>query len=380
MPTLSDPPARSGPRRRVAWMRLSKDSDTRSIQIGVLGTVLIHLLLLWVAPLFERRFDATAVVRGAGDTSGSNFEIELAPDAFEAPETPRPQRFVEINPDAPDNAPDETRNFGAQNQQVAQEVPDPDGQSDAPAVEGQSEIESTAIVSGSRNQEPAEITQIQPPSPEVLQEIEQALQEAARQAQDPLSGTEKVDGDSTEGIGSNIVKLPANPTAIPERIEGTTDATERDGSATGGAFRIDPSRPAPRPTLSTSQVRPAFLSERVDGTSNLGVIAHNALRTEYGAYLARIIDAVDTQWDKNIRSKLEGGFSYPLAGSKVAVKFRLNKDGDVTIVNVDGSADTIWNRVCVDAVAQRAPYGVWSDDMIAIMGDSTEITFTFFYH
>jgi hypothetical protein len=379
MPTLSDPPARPGPRRRVGWMRLSKDSDTRSIQIGVLGTVLIHLLLLGVAPLFERRFDPASVGPGAGDSSGSNFDIELAPDAFEAPEPPPPQRFVEINPDAPDNAPDESRNFGAQNQQVAQEVPDPDGQSDAPAVEGQNEIESTAIVSGSRNEEPAEITSVQPPSPEVMQEIEQALQEAARQAQDPLSGTEKVDGDSADGIGSNSVKLPANPTAIPERIEGTTEATQREGSATGGAFRVDPSRPAPRPSLMASQVRPAFLAERVDGTSNLGVIAHTALRTEYGAYLARIIDAVDTQWDKNIRSKLEGGFSYPLAGSKVAVKFRLNKDGDVSIVAVDGSADTLWNRVCVDAVAQRAPYGVWSDDMIAVMGDSTEITFTFFY-
>ena len=123
----------------------------------------------------------------------------------------------------------------------------------------------------------------------------------------------------------------------------------------------------------------AFLSERVNGTSNLGVIAHTALRTEYGAYLARIIDAVDAQWDKNIRAKLDGGFGSPLAGSKVTVKFRLNKDGDVSIVSADGSADTLWNRVCVDAVAQRAPYGVWSADMIAVMSDSTEITFTFFY-
>jgi TPR repeat protein len=130
---------------------------------------------------------------------------------------------------------------------------------------------------------------------------------------------------------------------------------------------------------STSLVRPAFLSERVDETSNLNVIAHNALRREYGAYLARIIDAVNTQWDKNIRAKLEGGFSYPLAESKVRVTFRLNKEGDVSILNVDGSADTVWSRVPVDAVAQRAPYGVWSDDMIANMGNSTDITFTFSY-
>ncbi|GAB1487731.1 hypothetical protein MASR2M8_01720 [Opitutaceae bacterium] len=360
-------------------MRLSKDSDTRSVQIGLIGTVLIHVLLLWLAPKLESKFGSAVVVQSGANSSSSSFEIELAPDAFTAPELPSPQRFVEVNPDAPDNAPDKTQNFGAQNQQVAQEVPDPDGKSDAPAVEGQKEIESTAIVSGSRNPEPAEITQVQPPSPEVMQEIQQALQEAARQAQNPLPGTEKIDGDSAEGIGSNIVKLPENPQAVPERIEGTTDATQREGSATGGAFRVDPSRPAPRPTLNSSQVRPAFLAERVEGSSNLGVIAHNALRTEYGAYLARIIDAVDTQWDKNIRAKIQGGVSYPLANSKVTVKFSLNKDGDVAIVNVDSTTDTVWSRVCVDAVAQRAPYGVWSADMIAAMGDSTEITFTFHY-
>jgi len=379
MPNLSEPPARTGHRRRVAWMRLSKDSDTRSIQIGVIGTLLIHVLLLWLAPKLESRFGSTALVSPGGEASSPTFDIELAPDAFAPPETPPPQRFVEVNPDAPDNVPDKTDNFGAQNQQVAQEVPDPEGKSDAPAVEGQTEVESTAIVSGARNEVPAEVTQMNPPSPEVLEEVQQALQEAARQAQNPLPGTEKVEGESTDGIGSNIVKVPENPQAISERIEGTADATQRDGAASGGAFRVDPSRPAPRPTLSASQVRPAFLAQRVDGTSNLGVIAHNALRTEYGAYLARIIDAVDTQWDKNIRAKLEGGFSYPLADSKVTVKFRLNKEGDVSIVNVDGSADTVWSRVCVDAVAQRAPYGVWTSDMIAILGESTEITFTFHY-
>lgn len=380
MPTLPEPPVRSDRRRRPAWLRLSKDSDTRSIQIGVLGTLLIHILLLWLAPKLESAMSRGVAVAGEGSSAGPTFEIEIAPDAFTPPEPPPPMRFVEVNPDAPDNPPDKTQNFGAQNQQVAQEVPDPNGRSESPSQAGEKEIESTAIVSGARNETPAEITQPNPPSPEVVQEIQQALQEAVRQAQDPLPGKEKIEGESADGIGSNIVELPKNPLPIPERIEGSATAESVQGAATGGTIRIDPSRPAPRPTLSASQVRPAFLAERVDGTSNLGVIAHNALRTEYGAYLARIIESVDTQWDKNIRAKLSGGFSYPLSDSKVAVKFRLYKSGEVSIVSVDGSADTVWSRVSVDAIAQRAPYGVWTSDMVEILGESTEITFTFHYH
>lgn len=377
MPTLTDKPAPPAPRRRTGW--LSADTDTRSIQIGVLGTLLIHVLLLWLAPQLEHRFGAGSLVL----TQGANpptFDIELAPDEFTAPPAePPPMRFVETNPDAPDNVPDQTRNFGAHNQQAAQENPTPDGRSESPALEGQKEIESTAIVSGAREQQPVEVIQAPPPSPEAVQEAMEALQEAARQAQNPLPGTEKVEGDAADGYGSNVVKVPENPQPVPERIEGVEGATEAQGATTGSAFRVDPSRPAPRPTLSSSNVRPAFLTERVEGTSNMGVIAHTALRTEYGAYLARIIDAVDSQWDKNIRAKLQGGFSYPLAGSQVTVKFRLNKDGEVSIVSVDSRADTVWSRVCVDAVAQRAPYGVWSDDMIAILGESQDITFTFHY-
>jgi len=373
MSSLLEPKPARPPSPRERESALTWTPESRAIQIGIIGTILIHLLLLLLAPHLEPRGGGLAF--SSSDDPKRSFDIQMDSDTFFTP----PQNFVEVNPDAPENTPDRTDNFGERNQQVAQEVPTPDGQSESPATEGQTDIESTAIVTGNRAEEESQFVPAPPPTPEEVQEINEAIEAAARLAQDPLPGTERIEGTNPDGFGSSVVPLPQNPMPIPDRIEGLPNVTETDGMANGSTFRVDPSRPAPRPSLAASNLRPAFITERVNGTSNLGVVAHNALRTEYGAYLSRIIETVDRQWSNNIRSKLQGGFSYPLSGSRVKVKFRLMKSGDVAIVEVDGTADTLWSRVSVDAIAQRAPYGPWTDDMIAILGESTEITFTFHY-
>ena len=58
-------------------------------------------------------------------TNARNFDIEINPESFgvRAPATNAPpSRFVETNPDANNNIPDNTTNFAAQNQQAAQTV------------------------------------------------------------------------------------------------------------------------------------------------------------------------------------------------------------------------------------------------------------------
>ncbi|MBL9205418.1 MAG: hypothetical protein JNN01_10065, partial [Opitutaceae bacterium] len=109
------------------------------------------------------------------------FNIELEPEEQKVAAKPvppaKPFKFVEINPDAPDNPPDKTENFGAQNQQVAQEKPTPDGKSDAPAIAGDKEKQSTAIVTGHLK----ELEPPVPPSPPTPEE-QQAAEEAAAKA------------------------------------------------------------------------------------------------------------------------------------------------------------------------------------------------------
>jgi hypothetical protein len=355
------------------WARSWNDPEQRSVLIGLLGVLLVHLLLLLLAPYAFRTEHVASVLRP--HSSSRQFNIEIAPDAFVAPpqqKAPPPFRFVEANPNAPDNVPDKTNNFAAQNQQAAQEKPTPDGKSERPAMEGRTDVQSTQIVTGQLTKMPESV----PVSPAAEQQPVTATQAAPRQEQNPLPGFEKTEGDNANAYGSNIAKFAEGAKAVPEKIEGVKNAPLVQG-ATSVQPQIDPRHPRPRPqVVKQQQVRPAIFQENKVGTSNIGVAAWDAKWSNYGQYLQKLIEAVQIQWERIlIESRV-----YPTSGTMVTVKFKLNKEGQISeIVSVEGTAGTQAERACASAITDRAPYGPWTDDMIAVLGESQELTFAFFY-
>lgn len=367
--SIATPPATNTLRRLCA--RLWNDPESRSAIIGVAGVLVIHLLLWLVAPRVLR-VDHVASV--PPHTTEREFNIELDPEVFaKQPKPPDPFKFVETNPDAPENTPDKTTNFAAQNQQVAQEKPTPDGKSDRPATEGKKDFESNQIVSG-RLTQPIEHVEPQP-APSALPAAETPVA-APRAEQNPLSGAEKFEGEDKAGVGANLSKRLDNARAVPEKIEGAKDVPQIDGT-TAMQPAIDPRRPRPRPqVVRQQQVRPAILSENKFGTTNIGNIGVDARWSNYGAYLQRMIDTVQIQWERLIISMS----AMPAIGSTVTVKFVMNEEGRIArIVNVDTTANETASRACVSAITDRAPYGPWTDDMKAVLGTEQEMTFTFYY-
>jgi hypothetical protein len=144
------------------------------------------------------------------------------------------------------------------------------------------------------------------------------------------------------------------------------------GAAGAGAlaqadFHIINSSFIPRP------VRPVVLDGK---TSNLGISDIDAKWSNYGKYLQNLADTVQVQWKHlNDKNKFR-----PPEGTKISVKFRLDSEGKIAeIVDADGNGGTQATRICVSAITDRAPYGKWTDDMVAMLGDSQEMTFTFYY-
>jgi len=368
--TIVSPPLSVTIRR--ALVRMWDDPDSRGILIGILGVILVHLLLYLLAPQVLRTDPSMTVLRPHASTK--QFNIEIQPDLFNQPKIPPKvqPRFVETNPNAPDNVPDKTNNFAAQNQQVAQEKPTPDGKSDRPAMEGQKDIKSAQIVSGQLSK-PLEQAPI-PPTPE--QQAKASALMSTRPEQNPLPGVEKRIGDDATSYGTNIAKFAEAPKNIPEKIDGQKNAPLIEG-ANAMVAPIDPHRPRPRPQIvKTQQVRPAIFEENKFGTANVGVIGVSAQFSKYGLYLQKLIDTVQIQWDElNRESKI-----YPSAGSVVVVTFILNSEGKVSrIVNVDSRATDQAARTCTSAITDRSPYGPWSDDMKALLGDEQELVFSFYY-
>ncbi|HWL17227.1 MAG TPA: hypothetical protein VNR00_16585 [Opitutus sp.] len=366
---LASPPPAS---LRRSWKRVWDDPDSRSVAIGLLGVVLVHLVIFMLGPrAFMLHGDALpSVIR---PPVPREFNIELTPDSeLQAqPEVPPPSRFVEANPNAPENIPDRTNNFAAQNQQAAQEKPTTDDKSDRPAMEGRTDIESTQVVSGSLTQ-PLETMPAPPPEPAAAQE-EQA---SPRQEQVPLSGFDKSEGDNLNAYGSSVSPLRENAKSTPEYIEGAKDAPLVE-NATGVHPRIDPKRPQPRPQIvRQQQVRPAIFQENKFGTRNIGLAAWDAKWSNYGQYLQKLIDTVQIQWERIlIESRV-----YPVNGTHVKVVFKLNAKGEVSqIVEAGGTAGIQAEKSCVSAITSRAPYGDWTEDMIAVLGEEQELTFNFYY-
>lgn len=371
MTQLQNSPAKSP--RRSGLPRLSANPETRSVQIGVLGTVLLHVLLFLAVPYF---LSFQPVKKFTPQPADRQFDIELAPDEFEMPTPPPPKppapfKFVETNPDAPDNVPDKTDNFGAQNQQVAQEKPSPETGSDRPAMEGRKDFESTQIVSG-------QLSPQTPPAPSAPMMPETPPDQnttPARQEQNPLMGFEKSEGDDSESYGTNVAKLPDHTTNAQERVEGVKDTPLIEG-ATSMTPRIDPKRPRPAPKLE-KRARPAIFAENKIGTQNIGPVAVDAKWSNYGQYLQQLIETVQIQWDRIlIQSRV-----YPPSGTMVVVKFILNKKGEVErIIEVGPDlAPEQAKQSCVSAITARSPYGDWTDDMIKVLGESQEMTFSFYY-
>jgi hypothetical protein len=370
---IKPPPisAKSSASRRSARSVWSANPDVRSVQIGVVATIVVHLLLLSLAPRIERWIDDRDPSGPADDWASREFQIELTPSETEPPAPVQPPKFVEANPNAPDNAPDKTDFVAVQNQQVAQETPTPAGKSDAPVSKGESDT-STAVVSGQLVEPQPAVRRPPPPS----DEPETPEQEAARRAQIPLPGTEKFEGDNPDGLGGNVGKPAPNATAVPERVEGGTD-----GRAKGVYFSstIDPKKPKARPTLAPDVVkaRATPLAKREFGTENIGAVSYNAKWSSYGEYLQKFIETVDVQWKRII----EQSSIYPVTGTKVVVIFRMNSKGSIAeILKVEGGADRAAQDACVSAIVAREPYGVWPEDMIGVLGESQEITFTFHYN
>jgi len=379
---------------------LSKHADTRAVQIGVVVTLLVHGLLLLFAPKIEQFISSDSSEVVAEDWASKEFQIELAPVVVPVPAPPEPPRvqlpqFVEANPNAPDNAPDKTDLVAAQNQQVAQLLPTPKGQSDAPASKGDPSTDSTVLVDGHHSESRPASVQVQtppalkpqpPPSPAQADEptksaaAETPAQEAARRAQSPLPGSEKFQGDNPTGYGTQVAPAaPVVSSIVTERVEGTVDAKTDTGARTGLYYKVDAKRPQSRPTLSPSiaRGRASPLANRTLGTDNIGAVAYNAKWSAYGEYMQKFIETVDSQWQRI----LEQSNITPPSGTKVTVVFRLDAKGEVPeIVKVSGGGGRSAQDACVSAIVARAPYGAWPADMIGVLGQSQEITFSFFYN
>ncbi|OIR07298.1 hypothetical protein GALL_105540 [mine drainage metagenome] len=365
------PPAKRRNERRRFVPRLSDDPDTRSIQVGIVATLIVHLLLVVLIPK-HLGSDVTGKFKPRQHPIDQQFNIQLTPEEVRQPKPPQPKNYVETNPNAPSNTPDKTNNFAAQNQQAAQPKPSKHPTGDRPDRVSDKKVISNQVVSGQLIK-PQPLVLAPPPEPKI--KVNQAVKKQAAREQNPLPGVDKLVGEDQNGIGTNIAKASTNPRDVPKQVKGTPDAPLIEGVL--GPITIDPRHPMPRPHLDQIRTRPAVFQDNKFGTSNIGLAAIDARWSAWGQYLRELTETVQVQWDK----LLMDAKTYPAQGSSVSVTFILKSDGTIgNIVNVQSdTAGRQGKDYCVAAITLPAPYDKWSKDMIATLGDQQQMTFVFYY-
>lgn len=348
--------------------RTWSDPDSRSALIGIIAVLLVHSILFVVAP-FLLRSDGTHLT-ARKHAAPRQFNIEIAPNEFVTPppKPPNPNKYIEANPNAPDKVPDQTNNFSSQNQVLAQEKPQLDQHNDKPKLDGKKDIQSNQTVSGQLSK-PQDST---PVVPNVTTAAKTTT--APKQEQDPLAGFDKMK-EGEDGFGSNIGTKADIQKPMPEKVEGAKNAPLIEG-AESTLPSIDPKKPRARPVLNQLHTRPAIFQDNQFGTSNIGPVAVSAKWSAYGAYLHKMMEAIQIQWDR----LLIDSHTEPPSGTTVTVKFTLDLHGKITeIIDVQNDSSEQGKQDCLTAITMTAPYGDWSEDMIAVLGNSQDLTFVFYY-
>jgi hypothetical protein len=290
--------------------------------------------------------------------------VPLLPKNFEE------KKFVEANADVPENPPDETNNFSFRDQQAAQPKIDSKlSENQTPKVEGsedtvkivEAEIESqpkpTSDSSAKAIDKPEDKQTPLPPSlpSSSKTDLEKGLSD---------DGSHLVKGDG-EDDGSQIIAL-------------NLQKPHQDHS---------PIRPTKAGTKPQQQPRPKLSPELIQGplmrtstsAPRIGTIAIESRLHPHGVYIQKMLKAIEEQWHQLALGSIRFMQKDRLPGA-LTFRFTLLSTGRIkNLSRMDSEGASLAAELCRQAIASRAPFGNWTEDMISDFGKFDEITIGFRY-
>jgi len=217
---------------------------------------------------------------------------------------------------------------------------------------------------------------------------------------DPTISTEapRIDGKQTDMVKTEDVPknktFPLAPSAPQKSQQEQPEQNAKPKYTPGDLVMAKPEATPKKTAGQDQQDRPRTLKEAMARPNNRlvgekmkqeGGVKHRSIvssldvtATEFGAYDAAIIAAVQNRWYDLLNSRNYSGEQI----GKVTLKFRLNADGSISqVAFVDSSVDLALGMLCQSAIKDPAPYAPWPSDMRRKIGDNyREVTFTFLYY
>jgi len=287
-------------------------------------------------------------------------------ESFESIKQDPPHRFAEANPEVPENIPELTPLISTRNQQAAQPLElDLSKNELLPKERGDSQ---NLKVVPKEESTPANMP-LPVHSPPTLETAPPSLPRSAFQ-----------------DLGKPVHSPDDKSFAIPKSKESTNKkiidiSTPKNGESIGKKPLQQP-KEAPmrsRPVLSLEVLNGPLLKKEILAPRS-GKVSIECRLNPLGIYMKEMLTAIERQW-----GILAGNsFSYFNADqmpSKVTYKFTLLSSGQIEYLQQyqEQKLDNLAAELCRQAIASRAPFGLWSEEMIAEFGNSDEIVITFNY-
>ncbi len=340
----------------------------RAVLVGLLCTLLFHVVGIWVVPddFFEPELSERS-------TQQKEYEILLVDPEVE-------EVYTQTNPDVPDNVPDETDRFAARNQQAAnEEVPDEIDPENMPASESEDDIDTNQFLTGD-----LEMPVLAPP-PVTPQEASQVSEIAPQMRREvPIFGEkEDVEPDGTGVAEYEFEEKFEEATSVAEFLDGEVEDGEDFGEKMDNPnhessilISQDYVPPAPRARPQLPKVAPGLVRNSNAGVSRVGTIAVDAKFSEFGEYMERLIEGVSAHWTTLSRERKTKGSS-----GVVYLSFKLTQDGFIEELKTEPEtrSKAIGIYLARAAVQDGSPYGVWTKEMVTVLGEDEIVRFSFHY-
>ena len=277
------------------------------------------------------------------------------------------RKFVEANPDVPENPPDNTNQFSFRDQQAGQ-----------PRLHNKKNINQSPKTNGSENSvkiiNPIKSPKsIEIPSPTVKDpEVSPSLFSSHKNQHIKSENTlEKADAKNGIFIKNSDSELNHKNSLIA-----ALSTIEKDISSNQESKNQIKQRT--RPKISQELISGPIMKSLTDAP-RVGSVAIECRLHPYGVYIQKMLQAIEEQWNQ-----LAIGATQYLQRDRlpnlVTWKFTLGFDGSITNLHrIDSGKESLPSELCRQAIASRVPFGLWTDKMIKDFGKSDEITINFRY-
>ena len=292
-------------------------------------------------------------------------------------ESPRiRQRFVEANPEAPENPPDETENFSFRDQQAAQPEA-PVEEAEAPKVEGDKPDTQKIVKSGDPGSAPS-LPVISPDS-ETAKDFERGTPVAKEEEGKPKkSPADLPKVDKEDGLAVRKVKEQGEDPSAKRALILNDAPPQQNATSLAPAEPKTTPKPRPRLRLAPDLVRGPLMATETN-SPRLGKVAIECRLHAYGAYVQEMLQSIEDQWHKlghGSRAFLSRNNLPPV----VKLRFKLDSKGRIHgLTKLDAYRSSLGSEICRQAIESRAPYGKWTKEMIRDFGSEDEVTITFNY-